>query len=75
MKDWSISLCIGLVTCLVTLVVLTATLGASFVTEDDVSRQVATESPYVRDRSLILFRLERIEKKLDTLLEIKAKTK
>ena len=52
----------------VSLVVLLATMGATFTTEANVSKQVKLESPYVQDRSLILYRLEQIEKKLDDLL-------
>ncbi len=69
MKDWSPKLLCTLAGCLVSLLVLTATMGATFQTEADVSYQIATESPYVKDQSLILYRLEQIEKKLDLLLE------
>jgi len=70
-KNWSNRLLITLVGCLVSLVVLTATMGTTFQTEADVSLQIATESPYVKDQSLILYRLEQIERKLDLLLKAK----
>ncbi len=69
MKNWGGKLFCTLAGCLVSLLVLTATMGATFQTETDVSLQIATESPYVKDQSLILYRLEQIEKKLDILLE------
>lgn len=68
MKDWSGRLLATLVGCVFSLLVLFATLGATFPTKDAVSKMIAQESPYVRDQSLILYRLERIEKKLDDLL-------
>lgn len=51
------------------LLVLVATMGATFPTRTAVSKQISLESPYVKDQSLILYRLEQIEKKLDRLLE------
>ena len=53
----------------ISLLILTVTMGATFQTEEDVAHQISTESPYVQDRSLILYRLESIEKKLDRLLQ------
>ncbi len=69
MKDWGGRLLATLVGCTVSLLVLTATLGATFQTENDVSRQIALESPYVLDQALILYRLEQIEKKQDEILD------
>jgi len=54
---------------LVSLLILLAVLGATFPTKNAVSNQIKLESPYTKDRSLILYRLEQIEKKLDTLLQ------
>ena len=50
------------------LLVLVATLGATFPTKGAISKMIALESPYVQDQSLILYRLGEIEKKLDLLL-------
>jgi hypothetical protein len=71
MKTWTQSVVATLVGCVVSLLVLAATMGAAFQTEDAVSKQIATESPYVKDQSLILYRLEQIEKKVDLLLQEK----
>lgn len=51
------------------LLVLVATMGATYATKDGVSEQIRLESPYVKDRSLILYRLEQIEKKQDEILK------
>lgn len=69
MKDWTGRIISVLVGSVLSLLVLLATLGATFPTRVDVSKQISLESPYVKDRSLILYRLEQIEKKLDRLLE------
>ncbi len=69
MKDWSGKLVSGLVGFVFTLLVLLATMGATFPTKGAVSRMIEVESPYVKDQSLILYRLEQIEKKLDQLLQ------
>jgi len=50
------------------LLVLVATLGATFPTKATVSKMIVLESPYAKDQSLILYRLGEIEKKLDLLL-------
>lgn len=68
MKDWGGRITATLVGFVASLLILVATMGATFTTEGAVSRQVKLESPYVQDRSLILYRLEQIEKKLDDLL-------
>lgn len=68
MKDAGGRLVASLFGIIVTLVVLLGTMGATFATSEDVSRQIALEAPYVQDRSLILYRLREIEKKLDLLL-------
>ncbi|KKN58717.1 hypothetical protein LCGC14_0548950 [marine sediment metagenome] len=68
MKDWKGKLLATLVGCVFSLLVLIATLGATLPTKDTVSKMIAQESPYVKDQSLILYRLEQIEKKLDRLL-------
>ena len=54
---------------LISLLVLVATIGATFPTKEAVSRMIAQESPYVKDQSLVLYRLEQIEKKVDLLLK------
>ena len=51
------------------LLIVLATMGATFPTKTAVSRQIELESPYVKDRSLILHRLGKIETKLDQLLD------
>jgi hypothetical protein len=66
LKDRIVSTMIG---CVVSLLILLASMGAVFTTDGAVSKQIALESPYTKDRSLILYRLEQIEKKLDTLLQ------
>ena len=66
MKDRLIS---TMVSCVLSLLILLAVLGATFPTKSAVSTQIKLESPYVGDRSLILYRLEQIEKKLDMLLQ------
>lgn len=68
MKDWTGRIIGVLVGGLLSLMVLLATLGATFPTRASVSEMIQKESPYVQDRSLILHRLEQIEKKLDQLL-------
>ena len=50
--------------------VISATLGATFPTKEAISQMIATESPYVKDQSLILYRLASIERKLDKVLEL-----
>ena len=69
MKDWSGKVVTVLVGSLLSLLVLLCTMGAAFQTEGAVSKQIELESPYTKDRSLILYRLEQIEKKLDQLLQ------
>ena len=69
MKDWGGRLLATLVGGIISLLVLVSTLGATFPTKEAVSKMIVQESPYVRDQSLILYRLEQIEKKLDKLLE------
>lgn len=69
MKDWSGKVVTVLVGSVLSLLVLLCTMGAAFQTEEAVSKQIVLESPYTKDRSLILFRLEQIEKKLDRLLQ------
>jgi len=69
MKDWSGKVVTVLVGSVLSLLVLLCTMGAAFQTEEAVSKQIVLESPYTKDRSLILFRLEQIEKKLDQLLQ------
>ena len=69
MKDWSGKVVTVLVGSVLSLLVLLCTMGAAFQTEEAVSKQITLESPYTKDRSLILFRLEQIEKKLDQLLQ------
>ena len=69
MKNWAQNLVATLIGCVVSLLILAATTGATFQSEDAVSNQIATESPYVKDRSLILYRLEQIEKKQDEILK------
>ena len=49
--------------------VLAVTLGAILPTKGMVSAMISLESPYVKDRNLILYRLEQIDKKLNQLLE------
>ena len=66
MKDRLIS---TLIASMISLVVLLAVVGATVPTESAVSKQIKLESPYTGDRSLILYRLEQIEKKLDMLLQ------
>jgi hypothetical protein len=68
MKDISGRLTATLAGCIVSLLVLLATMGATFATPDDVSKQISLESPYVQDRTLVLYRLEQIEKKQDEIL-------
>ncbi len=68
MKNLTDRVLTTLVGCLFSLLVVLATVGATFPTKDAVSQQIALESPYTKDRSLILYRLEQIEKKLDRLL-------
>ena len=69
MKDWSGNVVTVLVGSVLSLLVLLCTMGAAFQTEGAVSKQIELESPYTKDRSLILYRLEQIEKKLDQLLQ------
>lgn len=69
MKDWSGKVVTVLVGSVLSLLVLLCTMGAAFQTEEAVSKQIELESPYTKDRSLILYRLEQIEKKLDQLLQ------
>ena len=69
MKDWSGKLVTVLVGSFLSLLVLLSTMGATFQTEEAVSKQIKLESPYVQDRSLILYRLEQIEKKQDEILK------
>ena len=69
MKSWGTGLFVTLVGGILSLLILVATLGATFPTKEDVSDMIAVESPYVKDQSLILYRLGRIETKLDKLLE------
>lgn len=69
MKDFGSKLAMVLAASLVSLLVLTATMGATFQTEEGVSRQIEVESPYVKDRNLILHRLGEIEKKLDSIIK------
>jgi hypothetical protein len=54
---------------IISLVSMAAVLGATFPTKAEVSHKIATESPYVQDRKLILYRLDEIQDSLDTLLE------
>ena len=60
-----------LIGALISFVVLFVTVAATFPTESAVSKMISLESPYVKDRSLILYRLEQIEKKLDKLIEMR----
>jgi len=69
MKNVSGKLVATLVGCVVSLLVLLATAGATFPTKNMVSKMIEVESPYVKDQSLILYRLGQIEKKLDDLLQ------
>lgn len=69
MKDWSSRIFTMLGGCILSLLVLVAVTGATIPTRKAVSQMIVTESPYVRDRDLILYRLEQIEKKLDLLLD------
>lgn len=69
MKDWSGRLLATLVGCLVSLLVLVTTSGAMYPTKSEVSKMISLESPYVKDQSLILYRLEQIEKKQDEILK------
>jgi len=69
MKDWNKPLVMVLGGSTISLLILVATLGATIPTKEIVSRMIAQETPYVQDRSLILYRLKQIEKKLDKLLE------
>ena len=69
MKDWSGKLVTVAVGGLISSLVLLSTLGATFQTEEAVSKQILLESPYVQDRSLIIYRLEQIEKKQDEILK------
>ena len=69
MKDWGGKILATLVGGILSLLVLVSTMGATFPTKEDVSDMIAVESPYVKDQSLILYRLGRIETKLDKLLE------
>lgn len=69
MKDWSGKVVTVLVGSILSLLVLLCTMGTAFQTEGAVSKQIELESPYTKDRSLILYRLEQIEKKLDQLLQ------
>lgn len=64
MKDW-----LGKVIAIASVLAVVATVGANFPTKDAVSKMIAQESPYVKDQSLILHRLEQIERKVDKLLE------
>lgn len=70
MKDWGGRLLATLVGCVFSLLVLIATLGATFPTKEAVSKMIVQEAPYTQDRSLILYRLEQIERKLDKLLQV-----
>ena len=63
----------ALIGALLSFAVLFVTVAATFPTGSAVSKMISLESPYVRDRSLILYRLEQIEKKLDKLLEANSK--
>ena len=67
MKDAGGRILATLVGCIVSLLVMVATLGAA-PSKADISKMIQLEAPYVADRSLILYRLEQIEKKLDLLL-------
>ncbi len=69
MKDLSGKLLATLIGSMLSLLVLAATMGATFPTKGAVSKMISLESPYVKEQSLILYRLERIEEKLDLLLE------
>ncbi len=66
MKDWSGKLACTLLGCVISLLAL----GATAVSKDEVSSQISLESPYVQDRSLLLYRLKQIEIKLDRLLAL-----
>jgi len=68
-KNWNGRLLATLIGCIVSLLVLLATMGATFATPEGVSKQIELESPYVKDQSLILYRLEQIEKKQDEILK------
>ena len=70
MKNFGGKVLIPLVGCLFSLLVILATMGATFPTKEAVSKQISLESPYVKDQSLILYRLEQIENKLDRLLKV-----
>lgn len=69
MKDWSGRLLATLVGGLISLLVLVATSGAMYPTKSEVSKMISLESPYAKDQSLILYRLEQIEKKQDEILK------
>lgn len=69
MKEWSGKIIAVLIGALISLSALVATFAATSVSEADVVKMITLESPYVQDRSLILYRLEQIENKLDRLLE------
>ncbi len=69
MKDTSGKLVAALAAGLVSMLVLAATAGATFPTRKNVSKQISLESPYVKDQSLILYRLEQIELKQDEILK------
>lgn len=69
MDDWKGKLIAVLVGALITGATLIIPVMASFPTTEEVSKQVRLESPYVRDQSLILYRLEQIEKKQDEILQ------
>lgn len=68
MKNYGGRILATLIGVVLSLIVLLATLGATFPTKAEVSRMIQIESPYVKDESLILYRLEQIEEKLDRLL-------
>ncbi len=59
---------VAVILSLASLLVLAATAGATFPTKEAVSKMIAQESPYVKDQSLVLYRLEQIERKVDLLL-------
>lgn len=69
MKDLSGKMVVVLVGSIISLLVILATMGATFATPEGVSKQIVLESPYVKDRSLILYRLKQIEGKQDEILK------
>lgn len=69
MDDWKGKLIAVLVGALIAGATLVIPVMASFPTTEEVSKQVRLESPYVKDQSLILYRLEQIEKKQDEILQ------